>query len=69
MELNPEMKNILALQKVFNSINEGVTNQFISQNNYFEILIESAFVMKNFKGLEIHKFLQKFETISYELMS
>lgn len=69
MELNPEMKNILALQKVFNSINEGVTNQFISQNNYFEILIESAFVMKNFKGLEIDKFLQKFETISYELMS
>ena len=69
MELNPEMKNILALQKVFNSINEGVTNQFISQNNYFEILIESAFVMKNFKGLEIDKFLQKFETISYELMN
>ena len=69
MELNPEMKNILVLQKVFNSINEGVTNQFISQNNCFEILIESAFVMKNFKGLEIDKFLQKFETISYELMS
>jgi hypothetical protein len=69
MELNPEMKNILALQKVFNSINEGVTNQFISQNNCFEILIESAFVMKNFKGLEIDKFLQKFETISYELMN